>query len=202
MRWPPTPVSASRLRRLLLPSYGSRANAAQAMAELPRRRPQGWATRLELQADTRRAAWPVWRSDVTIPRSRDAERLPGPASTHLLPGSTSCPRAARAIVAAALATFPEDTIQLAELLTSELVTNVHLPAHTALSLRIETGDDFLRVIVEDSSHVKPQVRDADVGMTTGRGLAIINELSSGWGWELTPAGKFVWFELPRSEHAA
>jgi hypothetical protein len=36
----------------------------------------------------------------------------------------------------------------------------------------------------------------DAALSGRRGLALVDGLSSAWGWEPIPTGKLVWFELP------
>ena len=118
------------------------------------------------------------------------------ALVHHLPGGAQTPRQARALVADALATLPEATVALAQLLTSELVTNVVLHACTGLDLQIEIADSRARITVQDASAADPQPRASSAETSaTGRGLAIVDGLASTWGWEPTSTGKRVWFEL-------
>ncbi|MGI5349071.1 ATP-binding SpoIIE family protein phosphatase [Streptomyces sp. CA-250714] len=86
----------------------------------------------------------------------------------------------------------------AELLVSELVTN---------ALRYGEGNIRLRLLLErtlvcevwDAGQVQPRrrrARDTDEG---GRGLQLVDLLSTGWGSRRVPSGKAVWFQLPRPE---
>ena len=83
----------------------------------------------------------------------------------------------------------------AELLVSELVTNVFLHAHTDCLIRAELGDHLMRVEVvdEDERDVRP-VTKAD-GTEQGRGLHIVAALATEWGVHYQPAGKTIWFTL-------
>ncbi|MGP3985290.1 ATP-binding SpoIIE family protein phosphatase [Streptomyces sp. 3N207] len=85
-----------------------------------------------------------------------------------------------------------------ELLVSELVTN---------ALRYGEGNIRLRLLLErtlvcevwDAGQVQPRrrrARDTDEG---GRGLQLVDLLSTGWGSRRVPSGKAVWFQLPRPE---
>ncbi|MGW1768006.1 SpoIIE family protein phosphatase [Streptomyces sp. NPDC002073] len=82
-----------------------------------------------------------------------------------------------------------------ELLVSELVTN---------ALRYGEGEIRLRLLLDrtlvcevwDAGLVQPRrrrARDTDEG---GRGLQLVQLLSTGWGSRRTPRGKTVWFEQP------
>ncbi len=114
---------------------------------------------------------------------------------HLLGGDALSPAQARAIVGDALATLPEATVAVAQLLTSELVTNAVVHARTDFELEIAITESGPRITVQDCSSAAPQRRPPSVDLASGRGLALVAGLSSAWGWELTPSGKRVWFEL-------
>ncbi|KJK44918.1 ATP-binding protein, partial [Saccharothrix sp. ST-888] len=52
-----------------------------------------------------------------------------------------------------------------------------------------------RVAVRDSSHTMPVVITASDRDTSGRGMALVEALSSRWGVKLAPRGKWVWAEV-------
>jgi len=89
---------------------------------------------------------------------------------------------------------PERACEVAELLTSEVVTNAVRHAASQIMLRVAVDDSTLRVEVTDTSAAMPHIRDdPDVG---GYGLRIVDELATRWGVESLPKrGKTVWFEL-------
>ena len=87
----------------------------------------------------------------------------------------------------------EDVVSL---LLSELVTNSLLHAGTEVEVCLESGRGTLRVEVVDGSAVSPRTRRFSVESTTGRGLGLVEELSTRWGVEKRPDGKTVWFEVP------
>jgi hypothetical protein len=81
-----------------------------------------------------------------------------------------------------------------KLAASELVTNV--VRHTDNGGWIQAwGGDPLRLEVHDTSRVLP----SRVGRPTasGRGLRIVDAVSSDWGTRTTPNGKMVWAEFDR-----
>ncbi|MGW4781236.1 ATP-binding protein [Streptomyces filamentosus] len=86
--------------------------------------------------------------------------------------------------------------EVAELLTSELVTNalVHTGHGAVVSATVEP--EQLRVEVRDFEprFTEPFVPPADDG-THGRGLFLVRELADSWGIEERGTGKVVWFEL-------
>ncbi|NAZ88069.1 ATP-binding protein, partial [Kineococcus indalonis] len=87
----------------------------------------------------------------------------------------------------------------AELAVSELVTNAVLHARTPLTVAVRAAPaGRVRVEVADASPVPLRVRRLGAAATTGRGLRVVEALSSEWGVDPLPAGrgKTVWF-VPR-----
>jgi anti-sigma regulatory factor (Ser/Thr protein kinase) len=83
------------------------------------------------------------------------------------------------------------------LVTSELVTNsiVHAGGVRALHAWLERGGTRLRIEVIDDCLDPPRVKTA--AATGGRGLGIIDAVSSGaWGFDVGATSKRVWCELP------
>ncbi|HZD65039.1 MAG TPA: ATP-binding protein [Acidimicrobiales bacterium] len=130
------------------------------------------------------------------------------ASCHLSAAS-SCGRDAREFVQQMLAGWgwppsgpngdlrEVQALQDVLLLTTELAINAAQHAHTPLevSVRYAVG-----------SHVRVEVHDEGGGCLphpqwpasfeeSGRGLALVDLLSAGWGVTSSPSGKTVWFEL-------
>ncbi|MEU6883282.1 ATP-binding protein [Streptomyces sp. NPDC046712] len=85
---------------------------------------------------------------------------------------------------------------VAELLTSELVTNALIHTDHGAVVTATVVPDSLRVEVRDfvSGLPEPSVPIADDG-THGRGLVLVQELADSWGVEDHGVGKVVWFEL-------
>jgi anti-sigma regulatory factor (Ser/Thr protein kinase) len=86
--------------------------------------------------------------------------------------------------------------RVAELLTSELVTNavMHVAGETVLIV-ISCACGQLRVDVHDTSWSLPVPLDAPADAETGRGLVLVASLSTEWGFYRTLAGKAVYFTL-------
>lgn len=80
-------------------------------------------------------------------------------------------------------------------LVSELATNAVLHARSSFTVEVSRADDRLRVCVQDGSTVRPGVRRYAEDSTTGRGMRLVESLSSGWGVERLGIGKVVWFEI-------
>ena len=115
---------------------------------------------------------------------------------RLLPVVASAP-AARRWVADQLADLPDELIDTAILLTSELVSNAILHAGTDVIVSIHRGEERVRVDVADGNPHEPVLKGYGAAAVTGRGLTLFDRLASAWGSRpMTPSGKIVWFELP------
>ena len=86
--------------------------------------------------------------------------------------------------------------EIAELLTSELVTNALVHTDHDAILTAVVGPRGLRVEVRDFVARRPRlcVPNADDG-THGRGLVLVQSLADAWGVRAHGVGKVVWFEL-------
>jgi anti-sigma regulatory factor (Ser/Thr protein kinase) len=95
----------------------------------------------------------------------------------------------------------DDSTDTAALLVTELVSNavVHATGPSLWLTVEETTTDVLHVTVRDgSSQGLPRncAQAPDVHRTGGRGLFMVDALSTRWGWEPLNTGKSVWFEVP------
>jgi anti-sigma regulatory factor (Ser/Thr protein kinase) len=82
------------------------------------------------------------------------------------------------------------------LLVSELVTNAVVYGAPPIKLKVScNGSEGLEVRVSDGSDRLPERREAGALAEGGRGLFLVDSLSSRWGVEATEAGKEVWFAL-------
>lgn len=114
-----------------------------------------------------------------------------------LSGRADDAAAARRVVAE-VATRCRTPVDLddAILLADELVTNAVRHAGGATALLVCGTPSWLRVEVTDSSPVPPALTEPRPGHDRGRGLLLVERLSSAWGTQLLPpGGKVVWFEM-------
>ncbi|MFI9612324.1 ATP-binding protein [Streptomyces sp. NPDC052023] len=93
--------------------------------------------------------------------------------------------------------------EIAELLTSELVTNAIVHTDHEAVLTATVGPHGLRVEVRDyvSRRPRPRVAEPDEN-THGRGLVLVESLADAWGVRPHEVGKSVWFELEADADAA
>jgi Histidine kinase-like ATPase domain len=81
------------------------------------------------------------------------------------------------------------------LVVSELVTNAVLHARSAVVLSLELRSGVVRIGVRDGSLATLAVRNYSAEAVTGRGLGVVEALSSGWGAVADGDGKLVWAEF-------
>lgn len=87
----------------------------------------------------------------------------------------------------------------AELVASELVTNAARHSEEPIEVALSCPGQVLRIEVLDSSHRLPRTDgDLEDQPTAGRGLRIVEELTSRWGVDSYGLSKSVWceFDLP------
>ena len=118
-------------------------------------------------------------------------------SAHLPPQLDS-PRIARRLVARALEEWDcAAALDTVVLLVSEVVGNAVVHAATDVQVAVRLFPHAIRIEATDASPAPIRPRHADVDAESGRGLQLVQRLSSTWGEERTAAGKTVWFEVPR-----
>jgi anti-sigma regulatory factor (Ser/Thr protein kinase) len=123
------------------------------------------------------------------------------AALELLGGVEAAPRA-RAFASGVLTSwrFPTELHDLGVLAASELVANSLQHGTPPMRLRLRRTDRRLIIEVTDGDDHLPRRRRAEPGDESGRGIAIVATIASGWGSRHTPGGgKAVWceFALPR-----
>ena len=126
------------------------------------------------------------------------------ASTTLRPGLTA-PRAARAFVARTCLGWQTLSVTgHACLITSELVTNAVLHAHTAVDLTVSRCSGRLRISVHDGGAVEPSpawnMPTSGIITGSGRGLLLVSSVCRAWGvYPTSDGGKVIWAVLDTDE---
>ena len=124
------------------------------------------------------------------------------AEPQTLPHTLAAPALARRYVTSMAAAWAAETLELAILLTSELVTNAVV--HGLGPVQLLLSDDDGRLIIEVSDGKLgplPRTPGRPSGAAeSGRGLLIVERLAARWGCRARrmPPGKVVWFELLHS----
>ena len=83
------------------------------------------------------------------------------------------------------------------LIASELVTNAATHGVGEVSLHLRVSGSLLRIEVQDEQvDVLPETRAPGETEPGGRGLHLVEALSSNWGWEVYAQTKTIWAEIP------
>jgi len=135
-------------------------------------------------------AGPAWYDDPPAP-GLDA----GPRRSDIYLPVPEAVAAARSFVVGALPGARADLVQDAALIASEIVTNAVLHGDSAFRVHVTCDALGVRIAVEDArvGVVVPRIAEPDA--LNGRGLVIVEALSTRWGWEPRDGGKVVWAEL-------
>ena len=120
---------------------------------------------------------------------------PHQISVELANSAKSVPLARSVVIDFLRRNGSESAVDVASLLTSELVTNAVVHGATTVGLSATLFNSRLRVEASDRSSKAPVVRLAGTGDTDGRGLVVVASLATDWGVEMRATGKSVWFEL-------
>lgn len=97
--------------------------------------------------------------------------------------------------------LPADIAENALLVVEELVANAVDHARTPFQLTVDhlragRNGSALRIAVRDHSPQPLHVRPFDARAARGRGLQMIESLTSRWGCDRTAGGKTVWALVP------
>jgi len=115
----------------------------------------------------------------------------------VLPPDPRSVRAARVFIQrhCAAAQLPNDTCDMAVLLTSVVVTNALLHGRSQVRLAVRIDQTGLTVEAGDDNSQHPQNIITDLGALGDRGLSILASLATCWGVHDEPFGKIVWFRI-------
>lgn len=111
---------------------------------------------------------------------------------------------ARAFTTMTLARWglPHETVTVATLVVSELVTNAVRHTGTTSDLLLSLHGGEVTVEVRDQGHSMVRSRRTGPDDESGRGLLLVDSLTSNWGVRTSAGeGKAVWCRLPSSETA-
>jgi CheY-like chemotaxis protein/anti-sigma regulatory factor (Ser/Thr protein kinase) len=131
-------------------------------------------------------------------RRKAAMRQPAGRHAATFPPAPGSPREVRRWMRPVLDEWVPEHLDAVLLVTSEIVTNAVVHAHTPVEVTLRPVAGGVRVGVEDRRTEEPVRRTAGSDAESGRGLGIVEAMSSRWGVVQRPGGKLVWFELTGS----
>ncbi|HWS57745.1 MAG TPA: ATP-binding protein [Actinotalea sp.] len=141
-----------------------------------------------------------------VPAQRTEPLLPGHRAVDLvLPGQRQSVAVGRHWVVRTVLECGVDEManQVVELLCSELLANavLHGSEGGAIAVQVHHSVTVLRVSVSDAGSRTPVVLHTEPSAPNGRGMAIVEAMSSRWGVdEHADGGKTVWFELDLADY--
>jgi anti-sigma regulatory factor (Ser/Thr protein kinase) len=84
------------------------------------------------------------------------------------------------------------------LVVTELLSNAVDHGRGPVRLTVESRSGSVRIEVHDTAPDAPRPQPLDPYAVRGRGLQMVEALSSQWGWSDDPVGKIVWAEVPKA----
>jgi anti-sigma regulatory factor (Ser/Thr protein kinase) len=107
---------------------------------------------------------------------------------------------ARRTVAGLCSDLDVEVVEVAQLLTTELVTNALKHGRGDITLAVSRVAGDLRIDVTDDGPGTPEIGGGGPDELGGRGLMVVEALAAVWGVApgSGPHGKTVWFSLPTS----
>ncbi|MFJ4880019.1 ATP-binding protein [Streptomyces sp. NPDC088745] len=113
----------------------------------------------------------------------------------------TAPSRARRDITLCLRTWGLDAlVDDAQLIVSELVANAVKHTHTrSIGVSVTRHPDHVRIVVTDTSRTLPASETVAPDAETGRGLQLVDQLTTRWGSKRFRTGKQVWAELTTSK---
>jgi anti-sigma regulatory factor (Ser/Thr protein kinase) len=120
-----------------------------------------------------------------------------------LPATLHSAATARAVIRAILPGWGlRPIVDDAELIVSELVSNAveHAPGSATYELEVVQRGGGIRIYLADGSSIKPVIAALAHDRPRGRGLRIVEALTTSWGSDDHKGGKRVWVDLEDDGH--
>ncbi len=118
------------------------------------------------------------------------------ASIRLGPGVGDVARGREFVVERCAEWGCDALVDNARIVTSELVSNAFLHAHSTCELAVRLVGPVLRLEARDDGGGSLEVKSPGAREERGRGLFLVSVLCTAWGTEYQPSGgKLVWAEL-------
>ncbi|WP_344382027.1 ATP-binding protein [Streptomyces thermolineatus] len=125
-----------------------------------------------------------------------------PGYTTELPCVRESVRRARALVSNVLAAWgmDDDMADCGKIIVTELLANAVEHTETPVSKVIieRRSNGTVRIGVSDRSHSVPHLKTAALHAESGRGLSLVAEMSSLWGYDTHQWGKVTWAVIDAS----
>jgi anti-sigma regulatory factor (Ser/Thr protein kinase) len=114
-----------------------------------------------------------------------------------MPAEGAACREGREFVSAHLLSWgvPERIVDVAVLITSELVANAVTYGPPPVGLRVRLFARCVRIEIGDSSPQPPRMLRPGYTEIGGRGLLLVDRLAARWGYTPQEEGKVVWCEV-------
>jgi serine/threonine-protein kinase RsbW len=135
------------------------------------------------------------RATTTVPATSERASDRGAIAPRRIAGDATSLCAARKLVAETLCGVTPHVREVAVLLSGELVANAVIHGGGWFVLEVRASRHLVRVEVTDRTAGRPRVLHQDGNREYGRGMAIVDALSSAWGTEVRGSHKVVWFEV-------
>lgn len=127
------------------------------------------------------------------------------SSSRKFPNDPQAVRSARKFALQELSSYSPELLDIVELLVSELAGNCVRHTNSDFEVSVSSDRHRIRVSVSDHGAGRPVVQHVDTSAVAGRGLALVETLSSSWGVRtsrLHRNGKAVWFVLELDDDRA
>lgn len=92
--------------------------------------------------------------------------------------------------------LPKDPTDAALLVAYELIANAVEHARTPALLTVVLDGAGVHIEVRDTSPAPPRLQPLDPDAVRGRGLQVVDQLTTRWGWATDGPGKAVWADVP------
>lgn len=121
----------------------------------------------------------------------------GAERTATFDRSNASARGAREFVSDALREWGyDDAVEDAKLVVTELAANAMQHGRSDYTVALSRHEGQVVLTVGDSGAGGPRVEELTPAGSSGRGMALVEAMSTGWGCLKAPVGKLVWASLP------
>ncbi len=138
--------------------------------------------------------------------TRDRSPVVRVAVAHFPPTAAAVPEVRTSTVRTLMAwSLDPAAVEVAELIVCELASNAVKASRPdeVVAVRLTATNGEVLIEVWDGNDTAPRIKHPDVHSEDGRGLLMVDVLSSRWSWHLArTGGKVVWAQFPGKLHPA